>query len=96
MTIMDQRPIGALASAMWDAGNTTGLSEQGPEENDRQLARAERVLGWLRRFNYDVTPVAAQAAPALPRWYNLVCARCGEDIRRREKTAPALDAEATQ
>ena len=35
---------------------------------------------------------AAQAAPApdaLPRWYNLVCARCGEDIRRRDEAAPA-------
>ena len=32
---------------------------------------------------------AAQGAPALPRWYNLVCARCGEDIRRPKAAAQA-------
>jgi len=55
---IDQGPIGALAAAMWDADNTTRLSEQGPEENDRQVDRAERVIGWLRRFNYDITSTA--------------------------------------
>jgi len=91
-----------LAAAQ--AAPAPDLAQQYARWNDEALAKIRELEMALRQiadrtgaevdepWSQARAEAALEAAPApdaLPRWYNLVCARCGEDIRRREEAAPA-------